>query len=129
MHKNSKEVQLPTIEEFKAEAKRRKSSGQFEVLGHAQNKMALEYGFKDYNAIKPKLKKQDSNTLEFNSSDYAPNKIKVNNLARRGLFEKTLSNLNILIQNSKQISENKYSFNISTVKSMDSFQDAFEYKT
>ena len=38
--------QLPSIEEFKQQAKELKKSQNFEKLGHAQNALAKEYGYK-----------------------------------------------------------------------------------
>ena len=48
--------QLPSIEEFKQQAKELKKSQNIEKLGHAQNALAKEYGYKDYRAIKSTLK-------------------------------------------------------------------------
>lgn len=53
--------QLPSIEEFKQQAKELKKSQNFEKLGHAQNALAKEYGYKDYRAIKSVLKSDDTN--------------------------------------------------------------------
>ena len=47
---------LPSIEEFKQQARELKKSQNFEKLGHAQNALAKEYGYKDYRAIKSTLK-------------------------------------------------------------------------
>ena len=47
---------LPSIEEFKQQAKELKKSQNFEKLGHAQNTLAQKYGYKDYRAIKLVLK-------------------------------------------------------------------------
>jgi len=47
---------LPTIEEFKLKAKELKTNKKYEILGHAQNALAIEYGYKNYRAIKPYLK-------------------------------------------------------------------------
>ncbi|MFA6137420.1 MAG: hypothetical protein WC667_04965 [Sulfurimonas sp.] len=55
---NNLHEKLPTITEFKDIAKKNKNSGLFTILGHAQNALAKEYGFNDYNAIKPHLKKE-----------------------------------------------------------------------
>jgi len=49
---------FPTEKEFKIQAKKFKISGNFKSLGHAQNALANKYGYKDYNAIKPNLKKE-----------------------------------------------------------------------
>ena len=38
---------LPSIEEFKQQARELKKSQNFEKLGHAQNALAKEYGYKD----------------------------------------------------------------------------------
>ena len=51
--------QLPSIEEFKQQAKELKKSQNFEKLGHAQNALAKDYGYKDYRAIKSVLKSDD----------------------------------------------------------------------
>lgn len=51
----NKTQKLPSMEEFKIESKQLKISKGFDKLGHAQNSLAQKYGFKDYNAIKPKL--------------------------------------------------------------------------
>lgn len=48
--------QLPSLEEFKLQAKELKKSENFEKLGHAQNALAKKYGYKDYRAIKSVLK-------------------------------------------------------------------------
>ena len=48
--------QLASIEEFKQQAKELKKSQNIEKLGHAQNALAKEYGYKDYRAIKSTLK-------------------------------------------------------------------------
>lgn len=52
--------QLPSIEEFKLQAKELKKSQNFEKLGHAQNALAKQYGYKDYRAIKSILKNDDT---------------------------------------------------------------------
>ena len=44
--------QLPSIEEFKQQAKELKKSQNIDKLGHAQNALAKDYGYKDYRAIK-----------------------------------------------------------------------------
>lgn len=54
--------QLPSIEEFKQQAKELKKSQNFEKLGHAQNALAKQYGYKDYRAIKSVLKSDDIQT-------------------------------------------------------------------
>ena len=46
---------LPTLNEFKSEAKRIKKAEGFQKLGHAQNLLAQKYGYKDFNAIRPTL--------------------------------------------------------------------------
>jgi hypothetical protein len=51
--------QLPSLEEFKLQAKELKKSENFEKLGHAQNALAKKYGYKDYRAIKSVLKSDD----------------------------------------------------------------------
>lgn len=51
--------QLPSLEEFKLQAKELKKSQNFKKLGHAQNALAKEYGYKDYRAIKSILKSED----------------------------------------------------------------------
>ncbi len=51
--------QLPSIEEFKQQAKELKKSQNFEKLGHAQNALAKQYGYKDYRAIKSVLKSDE----------------------------------------------------------------------
>ena len=51
--------QLPSIEEFKQQAKELKKSQNIEKLGHAQNALAKDYGYKDYRAIKSVLKSDD----------------------------------------------------------------------
>ena len=51
--------QLPSIEEFKQQAKELKKSQNIEKLGHAQNALAKDYGYKDYGAIKSVLKSDD----------------------------------------------------------------------
>ena len=51
--------QLPSIEEFKQQAKELKKSQNFEKLGHAQNTLAKQYGYRDYRAIKSVLKSDD----------------------------------------------------------------------
>ena len=38
--------QLPSLEEFKQQAKELKKSQNIEKLGHAQNALAKEYGYK-----------------------------------------------------------------------------------
>ena len=53
--------QLPSIEEFKQQAKELKKSQNFEKLGHAQNALAKKYGYKDYRAIKSVLKSDVQN--------------------------------------------------------------------
>lgn len=54
----STKKELPTLEEFKHLDKEKKKIDNFEFLGHAQNSLAKEYGYKDYNAIKPSLSKE-----------------------------------------------------------------------
>ena len=56
--------QLPSIEEFKQQAKELKKSQNLEKLGHAQNALAKQYGYKDYRAIKSVLKSEDSQNNE-----------------------------------------------------------------
>ena len=51
--------QLPSLEEFKLQAKELKKSENYEKLGHAQNALAKKYGYKDYRAIKSVLKSDD----------------------------------------------------------------------
>lgn len=51
--------QLPSIEEFKQQAKELKKSQNIDKLGHAQNALAKDYGYKDYRAIKSVLKSDD----------------------------------------------------------------------
>jgi len=51
--------QLPSIEEFKQQAKELKKSQNLEKLGYAQNALAKHYGYKDYRAIKSVLKSDD----------------------------------------------------------------------
>ena len=46
---------LPSLNEFKSEAKRLKKSESLKKLGHAQNALAQKYGYKDFNAIRPAL--------------------------------------------------------------------------
>lgn len=41
-----------TEQEFKSKAIQLKNSGEFKKLGHAQNALAVKYGFKDYNGVK-----------------------------------------------------------------------------
>ena len=53
MHKNTQII--PFMEDFKKEAKALKNQKQFNSLGHAQNALANQYGFKNYNSIKPRL--------------------------------------------------------------------------
>ena len=49
---NTKNLQqLPSIYEFKQQAKELKKSQNFEKLGHAQNALAKEYGYKDYQKL------------------------------------------------------------------------------
>lgn len=50
---------LPYMEEFKLRAKKLKQSQNIKSLGQAQNNLALEYGYKDYNSIKPYLIEKD----------------------------------------------------------------------
>lgn len=47
---------LPSVVTFKRQAKELKISQNFKKLGHAQNALAQEYGYKDYRAIKSVLK-------------------------------------------------------------------------
>ena len=54
--------QLPSIEEFKQQAKELKKSQNLEKLGYAQNALAKQYGYKDYRAIKSVLKSDDVQT-------------------------------------------------------------------
>lgn len=56
----STNANTPTSKEFKSAAKELKLKDQHKSLGHAQNALAKEYGFKDYNAIRPHLLKKDS---------------------------------------------------------------------
>lgn len=49
---------IPTIQQFKILAKEMKVNLAFKKLGHAQNALAIEYGYNDYNAIKPYLKEE-----------------------------------------------------------------------
>lgn len=56
---------LPSIEEFKQQAKELKASQNFEKLGHAQNALAKQYGYKNYRAIKSVLK--NDNMLHSNN--------------------------------------------------------------
>lgn len=51
---------LPTIEEFKQNAKELKDNNTYEKLGHAQNALAVKYGYKNYRAIKSHLKTNTS---------------------------------------------------------------------
>lgn len=51
---------LPSLEEFKQQAKELKKSGNFEKLGHAQDALAKNYGYKGYRAIKLMLKSSDT---------------------------------------------------------------------
>lgn len=55
---HSDKKNLPTLEEFKRRAKQKKEIGKFEKLGHAQNALAQEYGYKEYRAIKPLLQSE-----------------------------------------------------------------------
>ena len=48
---------LPTEREFKIKAKQLKDTGKFKNLADAQKSLAIKYGFKNYNAIKPKFAK------------------------------------------------------------------------
>ncbi len=66
---------LPSMEDFKKQAKVLKISNKFQKLGHAQNALAQKFGFKDFNAIKTKLVERD---LLFNK---LPNKIKTYKLS------------------------------------------------
>jgi hypothetical protein len=50
---------LPSLEDFKTEAKQLKIAENIDKLGQAQNLLAKKYGFMDYNAIKPKLSSKD----------------------------------------------------------------------
>ncbi|RXJ99508.1 hypothetical protein CRU98_05635 [Arcobacter sp. CECT 8986] len=50
---------LPSMEEFKLQAKKLKETQKIKSLGHAQNNLAIKYGYKDYNAIKPHLVEKD----------------------------------------------------------------------
>jgi hypothetical protein len=50
---------LPSMEEFKLKSKKLKETKNIKSLGHAQNNLALEYGYKDYNSIKPYLVEKD----------------------------------------------------------------------
>ena len=54
--------QLPSLEEFKQQARELKKSQNLEKLGHAQNTLAKQYGYKDYRAIKYVLKSDDVQT-------------------------------------------------------------------
>ncbi|WP_419763961.1 MAG: hypothetical protein ACNI28_09200 [Arcobacter sp.] len=47
---------LPSLDEFKYQAKELKKSENYERLGHAQNALAQKYGFISYQAILPNLK-------------------------------------------------------------------------
>ena len=57
--------QLPSLEEFKLQAKELKKSENYEKLGHAQNALAKKYGYKDYRAIKSVLKSDDVQNNDF----------------------------------------------------------------
>lgn len=70
---------IPFMEDFKKEAKALKEQEQFNSLGHAQNALANQYGFKDYNAIKPHLIETNH---KFNK---LPKKIKEYKLSNGGL--------------------------------------------
>jgi len=50
---------LPSMEDFKVQAKKLKLTGNFEKLGHAQNELAKQYGFKDFNSIKVQLREEE----------------------------------------------------------------------
>lgn len=43
---------LPTLNEFKSEAKRIKKTKGLQKIGHAQNLLAQQFGYKDFNAIR-----------------------------------------------------------------------------
>lgn len=70
---------IPLMEDFKKEAKVLKNKQKFDSLGQAQNLLANQYGYKDYNAIKPIL--VEKNHI-FNK---LPKKIKEYNLSNSGL--------------------------------------------
>lgn len=55
MHALNKNITLPSLNEFKSEAKRIKKTEGLQKLSHAQNLLAQKYGYKDFNAIRPVL--------------------------------------------------------------------------
>jgi len=71
--------ELPYLETFKEEAKQIKVTSNFTSLGHAQNFLAQQYGFKDYNSIKVKLVEKNH---KFN---LLPNKINQYKLSHGGI--------------------------------------------
>lgn len=70
---------LPSMEEFKLRAKELKEAQNIKSLGNAQNSLASEYGYKDYNSIKPYLVEKD---YLFNK---LPNKITTYKLNNGGI--------------------------------------------
>ena len=73
---------LPYLETFKEEAKQIKITSNFPSLGHAQNFLAQQYGFKDYNSIKVKLVSKN------HKFDALPNKINQYQLSYGGIVTK-----------------------------------------
>lgn len=61
MQKNTP-LELPTLNEFKSKAKELKNCGKFNKLGHAQDGLAKEFGYKDFNSIRPYLKEKKTLT-------------------------------------------------------------------
>lgn len=55
---------LPSLEEFKQKAKQLKIDKSYKKLGYAQNALAIEYGYKEYRAIKPYLIPEEDLSLE-----------------------------------------------------------------
>jgi hypothetical protein len=55
-----KKVVLPSIEEFKMFAKKLKNLGIFKSVCMAQNALAKEFGYKEYRAIKDRLKTSEA---------------------------------------------------------------------
>lgn len=92
---------LPSLNEFKSEAKHLKKSESFKKLGHAQNTLAQKYGYKDFNAIRPALialensKNADNKSFDFDSSS---------NFDSVQYFNEELSNEEIITM--KQLKEN-----------------------
>lgn len=53
---NFKNQSIPSsLDEFKAEAKHLKKAESFQKLGHAQNALAIRYGYKNFVAIRPAI--------------------------------------------------------------------------